>query len=106
MGRIARAEESLGSAEQPGIVLVPTHASARAEGLGDLRLRLNRSKSRFKTARQKRRAVLVSQQQSLLLRQGVAPRPRIIVDVTACSLSRQPFAGVTFSDSSAFSQLR
>ena len=74
VARVAGAEEALGAAEQPVVVLVPAHALAAAERLGDAVLVGVERGDQLEGAEDVERAVLVGERERLLVGQRVACR--------------------------------
>ena len=94
VGDVARAEEHLGPGEYVLVVLVPAHAGAGPERVGDLRLGPQRAQREQERTRQVQRSVRVGQRERLLLGQREPPGGGIAADVPARRLPAQPFRDV------------
>ena len=94
VGDVAGPEELLAADEDVLVVLVPAEAGTGAEGLGDLRLGLQRTQGEHESARQVRRSVGVRQQEGLLLGQRVDVLAVGARDVAAGRLAAQPLRDV------------
>ncbi|MNT66701.1 hypothetical protein D3C72_2047840 [compost metagenome] len=92
--RVARPEEALGAVEQRGIVLVPAQPAAVAENIDHLRDGAELRHRDLERARDECEAALLRQRIGLLFVQVELPGGRVIVDVAAGRLCRQPFAQV------------
>jgi hypothetical protein len=105
-GRVAAAEEALDAAEQALVVLVPCHALAAAEGVGDLRLVQIGGCDHVERTGDVDRARFVGERHRLFGRHREPPAVRIVVDVAGSRLGGQPFAHITLCGLRALGELR
>ena len=91
---VAGAEEALGAAEQRRVVLVPADAQAGAQRAGHPRDRLELVDRDLEGAQDVEGAVLAGQRLALLLVEREAAGGRVVVDVAAGGLGRQPLQQV------------
>ena len=99
---VPRPEEPLGPFEQPGIVLVPAHALAGPEGVGDPRLRLHGGLRQHERAGQ----VGVEEGDGLLFGEGELLAGALVGDVASGGHRREPFANVPLVGTRALRQVR
>ena len=91
---VARAEELLAADEHVLVVLVPAHALAGAEVIGDAVVGLEHAQRQHERARRVHGAVGVGQHEGLLLGQRVAVAGRVVLHVAAGRLAAQPLRDV------------
>jgi hypothetical protein len=106
VGVVPRAEETFGAGEQAGAMLVPAHALAGPERLGDLRFVYEARGQDLKAAGHEGGALLLGQHHGLLRRQREPAGLFVIVDVAGRRLSGQPFADTPLMGPGAGRQFR
>jgi hypothetical protein len=94
VGDVAGPEELLAAGGHVAVVLVPAHAGAGPERLGDPWLGPQRAERQHERARRVHAAVRVGQRERLLLGHRVAVRCGIVLDVTAGRLAAQPLGHI------------
>jgi hypothetical protein len=104
--RASGPEKSLGADEQLVMMLVPAHAFAGLEALGQLLFGSRRCQRALKRTRKKRGAVFVGHRECLLFAQMKFLGGRIICDIASGRLRRKPFAHVAFRGARALREFR
>ncbi|MCY1362519.1 hypothetical protein D9M69_492420 [compost metagenome] len=94
VGRVAGPEEALGAMEQGHVVLVPADAQARAHGLDHLGNDLELRHGDLERTGHEGRAAFLGQREGLFLGQREQLALRVVFNVAAGGLGRQPFAQV------------
>ena len=100
---IAGAEEPLGPLEQVVVVLVPAHALAGPEALGDVGLVLDERRKQLEGARDEDRAVVMGERERLLRREPEGAG--LVLDVPAGGLLAEPLAQVALAATRAGRQV-